>query len=61
MCDQVHRLDSQIGEFLKFLEGTAQRVLVVMTGDASSSESGLRSSARRASTASSKRFLPCSG
>jgi len=33
MCDQVHRLDSQIGEFLKFLEGTAQRVLVVMTGD----------------------------
>jgi predicted AlkP superfamily pyrophosphatase or phosphodiesterase len=33
MCDHIHRLDAQIGEFLKFLEGLGQRVLVVMTGD----------------------------
>jgi predicted AlkP superfamily pyrophosphatase or phosphodiesterase len=33
MCDQLYRLDAQIGAFLKFLDGLGPRVLVVMTGD----------------------------
>lgn len=33
MCDQMHRLDIILGEFLTFLEGLGSRVLVVVTGD----------------------------
>ena len=33
MCDQLYRLDGQIGAFLTFLDGLGMRVLVVMTGD----------------------------
>ena len=33
MCDQMSRLDAQIGEFLKFLDGTGARVLLAVTGD----------------------------
>ena len=33
MCDHVHRLDSQLGEFLEFLDGLGSKVLVVITGD----------------------------
>ena len=33
MCDHVHRLDAQLGEFLNFLDGLGSKVLVVMTGD----------------------------
>jgi hypothetical protein len=33
MCDQLYRLDAQIGAFLAFLDGLGTRVLVVMTGD----------------------------
>jgi predicted AlkP superfamily pyrophosphatase or phosphodiesterase len=33
MCDQMHRLDAQLGEFLQFLDGLGSRSLVVMTGD----------------------------
>jgi predicted AlkP superfamily pyrophosphatase or phosphodiesterase len=38
MCDQIHRLDAQIGEFLMALESVSQRVLVVMTGDHGASD-----------------------
>jgi predicted AlkP superfamily pyrophosphatase or phosphodiesterase len=33
MCDQMHRLDAQLGEFLKFLDDLGSKVLVVITGD----------------------------
>jgi predicted AlkP superfamily pyrophosphatase or phosphodiesterase len=33
MCNQLFRLDAQIGVFLTFLDGLGPRVLVVMTGD----------------------------
>jgi predicted AlkP superfamily pyrophosphatase or phosphodiesterase len=33
MCDQIHRLDAQIGEFLAFIDGLGLQVLVVVTGD----------------------------
>lgn len=33
MCDQMHRLDALLGEFLDFLDGTGARVLLVLTGD----------------------------
>ncbi len=33
MCDQLFRLDAQIGAFLTLLDGLGPRVLVVMTGD----------------------------
>src|SRR5438270_7059365 len=33
MCDHLHRLDSQLGEFLEFLDGLGSKVLVVITGD----------------------------
>ena len=33
MCDQMHRLDVMLGEFLDFLDGTGARVMLVLTGD----------------------------
>ena len=33
MCDQIHRLDALIGEFLAYLDGLGSKVLLVMTGD----------------------------
>jgi predicted AlkP superfamily pyrophosphatase or phosphodiesterase len=33
MCDHMHRLDAQIGELLKFLDGLGSNVLIVITGD----------------------------
>ncbi len=33
MCDQMYRLDAQVGEFLGFLDGYGARVMLVLTGD----------------------------
>jgi predicted AlkP superfamily pyrophosphatase or phosphodiesterase len=33
MCDQMHRLDELVGEFLTYLDGLGSKVLLVMTAD----------------------------
>lgn len=33
MCDQMHRLDAMIGDFLTFLDGYGARVMLVLTAD----------------------------
>jgi predicted AlkP superfamily pyrophosphatase or phosphodiesterase len=33
MCDQMHRLDAMVGDFLTFLDGYGARVMLVLTGD----------------------------
>jgi predicted AlkP superfamily pyrophosphatase or phosphodiesterase len=33
MCDHIHRLDANVGEFLAFLDGLGIKVLLVLTGD----------------------------
>jgi predicted AlkP superfamily pyrophosphatase or phosphodiesterase len=33
MCDQMYRLDAQIGDFLTFLDPSGIRILLVLTGD----------------------------
>jgi predicted AlkP superfamily pyrophosphatase or phosphodiesterase len=33
MCDQMHRLDAMLGDFLSFLDGYGARVMLVLTGD----------------------------
>lgn len=58
MCDQMHRLDVMLGEFLDFLDGTGARVMLVLTGDHGGSDFPERlaqqgdASARRISPAS---------